>query len=1148
MLPSTSDPLAERFAWATEQRLRLIGTLGTEPLQRLYGLYKQATAGDNPSPRPPEHHRVSLLKWQAWDAVRGTTTHDAMAAYVAIVDEADARLAAREAQRPARLLALRPRARAVAVDAAYDVPGHPHPELGEWRNHGAELYIQEFGIERYRANCADMLRRPPASHEERERLERRVRELYRYFFNQADFPLPLGSYVVGEGTLTIADDAPALGPDLAPGRTLPLRIKHKNVTRGNAEFERFQDDTSVTLCRGSLEISLGDGRVFDLPMLTSRIFYPNLPSFMRFTLARDTIYEVYREGHPIWYILAIEGQRQKPSSYASVVYHAPIPRFFRDADGRDRLVRFRLVPVGLEREEGLLDPETQARMLREPSIKDPDPAPGERHYLAKEYRERLARGPVEYDLWVLISPPLDAIEDAGRLANPAFVWDEAICPARPLGRVRIEAPVEHVQGGAQLRFNPAAMPEGFYQPEPTDLHDPVATSWIRRKMYPCSQASTRPGAPRADGGGALAPHLLVLAFDALPEVPVALSVRILGEDGISGTVQIDDVLGASVIDETDAFVKIEVQPVGRPLCLELEASRALALRRIEVVFAAGTEAFLSAAPLAEGSCCWFSGRGSLPRDRPEAVARRVAAELASRRARAPWSSSSDGLPRFTHHASLDDIPAWDQYPVRNQVFANTKLLEACRRSDAPERRFTRFSEVVELVEERHPGLRVPEDVLEDWRSDRMFTEQFVAGFHADHLRRCGGLPTRIPEAELERVRGGRAELERRVALGRVFVADYTLLEGICDGLPAPIVLFEQRGDRSTLTPIGIQLDGDGPLFTPDDAPTDWLAAKMWARLADTNLGGVAAHLVCSHQVVAAFHTSVQRNLPVAHPLHGLLAPHLRNVSAAAWVGHDVLLAEGGIFDKITAMGQHARQIGRRALETWSLRARLDVPHGLRQRGVDAPEALPHYPWRDDGLLVWHALRRLVERVIELLYPDDEAVRGDGELQAFVREAVTVGLVGCDLDPSVEDRDAATTLITGIVFASSAGHAALNSQLYGQLAFAPSSPWRLDGAWPRARGVDPGAPIRWIPDQLTLERTIDMMAILGEREVPGLFVGDEANLGEEPLRSSHPEIRLAWARFRDELQHIGEQITARNERRRIPYEAFLPAKLTASASW
>ncbi|KAI8873084.1 acyl-CoA binding protein, partial [Ramicandelaber brevisporus] len=48
----------------------------------LYGLYKQATSGNNSARRPPFYNAAARSKWQAWDSWRGVSESDARGMYV----------------------------------------------------------------------------------------------------------------------------------------------------------------------------------------------------------------------------------------------------------------------------------------------------------------------------------------------------------------------------------------------------------------------------------------------------------------------------------------------------------------------------------------------------------------------------------------------------------------------------------------------------------------------------------------------------------------------------------------------------------------------------------------------------------------------------------------------------------------------------------------------------------------------------------------------------------------------------------------------------------------------------------------------------------------------------------------------------------
>ena len=55
-------------------------------LLMIYGLYKQATAGDNTEKKPGFGDMVGRAKWDAWNGFKGTSSDDAMRQYVDLIN------------------------------------------------------------------------------------------------------------------------------------------------------------------------------------------------------------------------------------------------------------------------------------------------------------------------------------------------------------------------------------------------------------------------------------------------------------------------------------------------------------------------------------------------------------------------------------------------------------------------------------------------------------------------------------------------------------------------------------------------------------------------------------------------------------------------------------------------------------------------------------------------------------------------------------------------------------------------------------------------------------------------------------------------------------------------------------------------------
>ena len=55
-------------------------------LLKLYGLYKQATVGDNTEQKPGFGDMIGRAKWDAWNGFKGASSEDAMRQYVELIE------------------------------------------------------------------------------------------------------------------------------------------------------------------------------------------------------------------------------------------------------------------------------------------------------------------------------------------------------------------------------------------------------------------------------------------------------------------------------------------------------------------------------------------------------------------------------------------------------------------------------------------------------------------------------------------------------------------------------------------------------------------------------------------------------------------------------------------------------------------------------------------------------------------------------------------------------------------------------------------------------------------------------------------------------------------------------------------------------
>lgn len=54
-------------------------------LLKIYGLYKQATVGDNAEKKPGFGDMIGRAKWDAWNGFKGTSSDDAKRQYIELI-------------------------------------------------------------------------------------------------------------------------------------------------------------------------------------------------------------------------------------------------------------------------------------------------------------------------------------------------------------------------------------------------------------------------------------------------------------------------------------------------------------------------------------------------------------------------------------------------------------------------------------------------------------------------------------------------------------------------------------------------------------------------------------------------------------------------------------------------------------------------------------------------------------------------------------------------------------------------------------------------------------------------------------------------------------------------------------------------------
>ena len=78
--------LKSRFETAVAQSKKLSERPDNTTLLKIYGLYKQATTGDNTEKKPGFSDLVGRAKWDAWNGFKGTASDDAKQQYIDLIE------------------------------------------------------------------------------------------------------------------------------------------------------------------------------------------------------------------------------------------------------------------------------------------------------------------------------------------------------------------------------------------------------------------------------------------------------------------------------------------------------------------------------------------------------------------------------------------------------------------------------------------------------------------------------------------------------------------------------------------------------------------------------------------------------------------------------------------------------------------------------------------------------------------------------------------------------------------------------------------------------------------------------------------------------------------------------------------------------
>jgi arachidonate 15-lipoxygenase len=262
------------------------------------------------------------------------------------------------------------------------------------------------------------------------------------------------------------------------------------------------------------------------------------------------------------------------------------------------------------------------------------------------------------------------------------------------------------------------------------------------------------------------------------------------------------------------------------------------------------------------------------------------------------------------------------------------------------------------------------------------------------------------------------------------------------------------------------------------------------------------------------------------------------INCAAW---RFLISEKGPIDKMFGGTiQSTRALAATGVQSHMFRESM-LPLALKARGVDDLQALPHYPYRDDALLLWNATRQWVADYVGLYYPNDSDVAQDHELAAWSAEITSNEggrLKGIGQDGKIHTREDLIDTLTLVIHTCSVQHAAVNFPQYDLMSYAPAMPLASYRPAPTSKQGGTAADyLAMLPPLKMAEFQMELAYLLGS--VYYTTLGDYRPGHFQDTRTQAP-----LAAFQQRLTEIGKTIRTRNASRR-PYEYLIPTKIPQS---
>jgi hypothetical protein len=269
-----------------------------------------------------------------------------------------------------------------------------------------------------------------------------------------------------------------------PGREFDCQVRHASVAY-------VDEDASKDIRGAAIKFSheLEDAP-FDIIMNTGPQTFISAAQFWKFAMAQasgrkpdepvsSSGLKTLVEGDALTFYLYNSALRRAPSSFTKMYYHSQLVNHFRAKDGKERYVKYRLVPEDRGPEEGIPTGEDAKTPWLQKRFPDETRPPD---YLKTEFLSKVKDRSVVYHLQLR----LHGAGDPAKIFTQATQWDESTSPWFDLATITLTEP-NSPEWTERLRFTIGRQPPSLGQVEAYTVDDPNSVNYLRATVYPKMQ-------------------------------------------------------------------------------------------------------------------------------------------------------------------------------------------------------------------------------------------------------------------------------------------------------------------------------------------------------------------------------------------------------------------------------------------------------------------------------------------------------------------------------------------------------------------------------------------------------------------------------------------------------------------------------------